>query len=95
MGRETYLVDELENCFNSLNWKWAKTYEKFAPHWYCKRHTCKDVFMFDFVLQVIEYKGKYESFGKQKFKYYYCGGFKYWLTNITKPMMILINKAKI
>jgi|TARA_R100000152_G_C6644209_1_gene87787 hypothetical protein len=88
------MVDE-RKCFDSLNWKWAKTYEKTAPHWYSKRLENKDYFMWEFLFQVIDYHGVEEYFGGRKYKYYYCGGFKYWITEIKRPKQFLINKAKV
>ena len=46
-------------------------------------------------MQIIEYQGKEETFGGRKYKYLYCGEYKYWLTEINSPKQILINKAKI
>jgi|TARA_R100000149_G_scaffold11807_1_gene4482 hypothetical protein len=89
------MVDDLRNFFDQLNWKWAKTYEKTAPHWYAKRLESKDYFVWEFLLQVIEYQGQEETFGGRKYKYYYCNGFKYWITQINRPKQLLINKAKI
>ena len=88
------MVDE-RKCFDSLTWKWAKTYEKTAPHWYSKRLENKDYFMWEFLFQVIDYHGVEEYFGVRKYKYYYCGGFKYWITEIKRPKQFLINKAKV
>ena len=89
------MVKDLRKCFDELNWKWAKTYEKFAHHWYCTRLECKYYLMFDFLLQVIEFYGKDEVFMGKEYRYYKCNGYKYWLTTINRPKMILMNKAKI
>ena len=85
----------LSRQFDKLKWKWAKTYEKTAPHWYSKRLENKDYFLWEFLMQIIEYQGKEEIFGGRKYKYLYCGEYKYWLTQINRPKQILINKAKI
>ena len=82
-------------CFDQLNWKWAKSYEKTAPHWWSKRLECKDYFMWEFCLQVIEYYGKDEQYGNRTYRYYYSNGFKYWITKINRPKQLLINKAKV
>ena len=80
------------NIFRKCQWKWAKTYEKTAPHWYTKKIWFKSIYAFEFLAQVIGYYGKEEKFGTQTHKYYYCGDFKYWIMSNWWEA-ILINKA--
>ena len=52
------MVTGLCRQFDKLKWKWAKTYEKSAPHWYSKRLENKDYFLWEFLMQIIDYQGK-------------------------------------
>mgnify|MGYP003124918514 FL=1 len=90
MSNDPHICNLLYKC----NWKWAKTYEKFAPHWYTKKVWFKRTETFFFLAKVISDKGVIEKFGNREYKYYYCGDYKYWIMSHWSKE-ILINRAKV
>ena len=82
------------NLFYKSKWQWAKTYEKFAPHWYTKKIWFKRTETFFFLAKTIYDKGVIEKFGNRSYKYYYCGDFKFWIMDKHWSESILINRAK-
>ena len=71
---EKQLSEWLKN--HSLHFKWAKTYEQKAPHWYLLAGQSPE--FFEAACIAINKFGIKEKFFQAYFTYFYSGGFKYW-----------------
>ena len=84
--------NNIKNILEKCEWKWAKTYEEIAPHWYTKKIWFSNIDEFDLLVKHINSCGKKEQFMNKTYTYYYCGKYKYW-TMSQHPDAILLNKA--
>ena len=86
---------DVEEFLDKGNWHWAKTFEKFAPHWYIRSHEEPEIYKF--LKGQIKDHGVEEEFRIYRtvktYRYLYIGGFKYWETDPSDT--IIINKAKV
>lgn len=82
---------ELSKALEKAPWKWSKSFENVAPHWYVLQTTHQN--LFKTTQETIKKHGKLEVFsiyGKKLFvNYLYLGEYKYWTTGN------VLNRARI
>lgn len=89
-------IEEITNFFNKYSWRWAKTYENFAPHEYLMIFDVveDEKHYFPKIAQYIQENGYKLKFGSRIYKCIDVGEYRYWTmerdTNKTK----LINRTK-
>ncbi len=78
-------------------WRWARTYERFAPHEYLlmKDVNQEDRHLFPEIAKLIREKGKPRKFFKKTFYYLKVDGYKYWTMDWPLERTDLINRAKV
>ena len=86
---------EFDAFVERANWNWAKTYAKFAPHYYCVRQQFDDDATFDAVVQYIRDNSLTAYFHTKKFQYHFCNGWKYWTMGNPVAETTIINRARI
>jgi hypothetical protein len=84
----------LEELFNSVNFRFAKTMPKY-PHWYTLRKEWNDDVLFDKVVIFIRKNGYKVAWGNREYIYFDVNGFHYWTMGSPVEKTILINKAEI
>ena len=77
------------------NWTFAKTYAKFAPHWYCVRKEFADDKTFDEAVLHIRAHARTELFYRKQFQCFYYKGYKYWTMGNPVNETTIINRAKL
>lgn len=93
MGRETDILEyDLDKLLEESEWRWAKSYENTAPHWYIKG--LDNPLLFGILFDKIRDEGVDEIYTNHKgntyiCRYFYQDDYKYWY------MYPVINKAKI
>lgn len=92
--KEEITIEFLEQLFNSLSFRFAKTMPKH-PHWYTLRKEWKDDELFDRVVIYIRENGYPVRFGNRTYIYLDVDGFHYWTMGSPINETILINRAKI
>jgi hypothetical protein len=78
-------------------WIFAKTYAKTTPHEYIWRdylRSAEDRNMYGQLFEIIKSEGVWEPFFRTKFKYWYCGEYKYWTMGDNYEENQVINRAK-
>jgi len=78
-------------------WVWAKTYAKFAPHYYVvknKENLLEQAAFLD-ASKFIKNKGYKGKFYNREYKYYKFSGWKYWTTGPPSGEITVINREKI
>lgn len=91
---EKITIEFLEQLFNSLSFRFAKTMPKY-PHWYTLRKEWKDDELFDRVVIYIRENGYPVRFGNREYIYLDVDGFHYWTMGSPIEKTILINRAEI
>lgn len=84
-----------DRFLESARWNWAKTYEKYAPHWYCVRDEFGNDTLFDEVVKFMRENSRTEYFFKKPFQYFYHDGWKYWTMGNPINETTIINRAKV
>jgi hypothetical protein len=85
---------ELLATIDKMTWIFARSYERFAPHWYARR---ADSDYGDYVrlFEAIQASERIERFGKRKYRYLYLGDWKYWTMSTDFRQCAIINRAKV
>jgi len=94
MIRMGTLKDIRTNIKNLSEWKWAKTYEKTAPHWYIMGF--KPSSMYYGILKFKEYikkNGIAEKFFSKYYNVLIIGEYKYWVMGSYKHKSVSLNRA--
>ena len=84
---------DFDAFISSARWTFAKTYARFAPHWYCVRQEYADDATFDAAVVFIRQHAKTEYFHGKPFQCYYYNGYKYWTMGDPVPQTRIINRA--
>ena len=89
-------MERIKTLISSVEWTWAKTYAKSAPHWYCvfKRNPELDQ-EFRYFTQYIRDHGVTRKFWSKEFTYLEIEGFEYWSYGAPVEETELINRAEI
>ena len=82
---------EVIQLINRTTWTWAKTYAKFAPHWYIVRDKHPD--LFNTLAPLIDKYGVRKEFRKSGTfnNYLVIGKYKYWHYQIILNCTLLEN----
>jgi hypothetical protein len=84
---------EILSIVNRMTWIWAKSFARFAPHWYTRRFDCNED-DYSRLYHAIKSKGVDEQFGRKTYRYIYPGdGYKYWVMTDDFSQSIITNRA--
>jgi len=88
-------VERARRYIANVRWQRAKTYEEKAPHEYTVRKWAPELDdEFKWFVMFIREFGITEKFWKNKYKYFYLDGFRYWTMGSPLPGTILINRCE-
>lgn len=83
----------LREYISGVEWRFAKTYAKTAPHEYTIRHWRKDISVeFDFFAGLIRDKGYDGTFWGENYRYLDFEGYKYWFCEDDDGSVGIINR---
>ena len=86
-------LERVSRFITSVEWKWAKTYDNTAPHWYIVSSNyehLKDEF--DYMVSYINRNGVTRPFFRTTYTYLFLGNYKYWVMSGSDGATI-INRA--
>lgn len=96
---EPQFADAVEQFIAEVKWRFAKTMPQW-PHWYVMEewNSDREPEFRELVRRIFE-EGRDEQWGVGKWertvRYYYAGGYKYWVMDPTIDETDLINRARI
>jgi len=88
------LPNNLKHFVKNSNWVWAKTYEKFAPHWWCVR-TSKNYEEFNKFVCFIRNNGVCRRWYSKIGMYLDYDGYSYWTMGGDLVTTNIINRKTI
>lgn len=78
------------------DWKFAKTYAAFMPHWYTVGKKWQSIDDFKWTAQAIVTHGRHEQFFKSQpsRRYFYVDGWRYWIMDPDPADAEIINRER-